>query len=261
MALSLRTRAYSRNGNVFVRDSIYGGTRGNSLWELAPMQAALGDPGYYFLFQDDFRTFNTTATTGAYAIVEDGTPAQLQIDAANGVLSLATGATNNDEAYVSSIAENWLFAASKPVWFEARVSLAEANVDDANIIVGLSDTVAADSLLDNGAGPMASYDGAVWFKVDGGTVWQFETSNAGTQVTTASAGAFTTATWYRLGFVFDPADGTTGIVTPFLNGTAGTAQNITLAGLEEMHILLGAKAGGSNAETLLVDYVQVLSVR
>jgi hypothetical protein len=28
-----------------------------------------------------------------------------------------------------------------------------------------------------------------------------------------------------------------------------------------MHILLGAKAGGSNAETLRIDYVSVLAVR
>jgi hypothetical protein len=261
MPPAMKTRGYNRGGNQFIRDNIYSGTRGASLWELAPMLAALSDPGYYFLFQDDFRTFDTTSATGGWVIVEDGTPAQAPIDAANGVLSLATGATNNDEAYVSSLAENWLFAASKPLWFEARVALTEANVDDANIIVGLSDTVGADSLLDNGGGPMASYDGAVWCKVDGGTVWQFETSNAGTQVTTASAGAFVTNTFYRVGFIFDPADGTTGSVTPYLNGVAGTAHAITLAGLEEMHILLGAKAGGSNAETLRIDYVSVLAVR
>lgn len=261
MNLSLRTRGYTRNGNIYYRDNVYSGTRGASLWETAPMLAALSDPGYYFLFQDDFRTFNTVATTGSYAIVEDGTPAQLQIDAANGVLSIATDVNDNDEAYVSTITETWKFAASKPMWFEARVALTEAATDKANIIVGLSDTVAANSLLDNGAGPMASYDGAVWFKVDGGTVWQFESSNAGTQVTTSSAGAFVTNTWYRLGFIFDPSDGTTGIITPYLDGVIGTAQNITLSGLEEMHALLGVKAGSAAAETLRVDYIQILAVR
>lgn len=262
MNLSLRTRGYSRNGNVFYRDNVYSGTRGTSLWETAPLLAALSDPGNYFLFQSDFRTIDTTATTGDWAVVKDGvvaTPSLL--DAAGGVVSVATDINNNDEIYVSSMAENWLFAPSKPLWFEARLALTEANVDDANIIVGLSDTVAANSLLDNGAGPMASYDGAVWFKVDGGTVWQFETSNAGTQVTTASAGAFLSNTFYRVGFVYDPADGVTGSITPYLNGVEGTAQAITIAGLEEMHILFGAKAGGGAVETLRVDYVQCLAVR
>ncbi len=255
----MNTRGYTRNGNVYYRDNIYSGTRGRSLWETAPMLAALSDPSTYFLFREDFRTL--LDLTNDWAAVKDGAVVPIQLDAANGVLSIPTDVTNNNEHYISSIAENWLFAANKPLWFEARVALTEANVDDANIIVGLSDTVAADSLLDNGAGPMASYDGAVWFKVDGGVVWQFESSNAGTQVTTASAGAFASNTWYRVGFIFDPLAGTTGEITPYLDGVAGTAQAITLAGLEEMHILLGAKAGGGAAEVLRVDYVQVLAVR
>ena len=101
----------------------------------------------------------------------------------------------------------------------------------------------------------------MWFKVDGGTVWQFETSNAGTQVTNTSAGTFTSATAYRLGFIFDPNDGTTGKITPYLNGVEGTTHSITLASLTEMRLVLGVKAGGANAETLKMDYVQVLAVR
>ena len=64
-----------------------------------------------------------------------------------------------------------------------------------------------------------------------------------------------------MGFIFDPLAGTTGEITPYLNGVAGTAQAITLSGLEEMHILLGLKAGGGAVENLRVDYVQVLAVR
>lgn len=260
MTVSLRSRAYNRNGNVSFRDNQYSPTKGASLWEIAPQLAAL-DPALAHLYFDDFCYYDPTATVGRYAVVKDGTPGGAQIDAAGGVVSIATDVNDNDEHYVSTIAENWLFAASKPLWFEARLALTEAATNAANIIAGLSDTVGANALLDNGAGPAASYDGAVFAKVDGGAVWQFETSNAGTQVTTASAGAFATNTFYRLGFLFDPADGTTGLITPFLDGVAGTAHEITLAGLEEMHILLGVKAGSGNAETLRVDYVKALQVR
>lgn len=225
---------------------------------LAPNVNAL-DPSLYFPFFEDFtRDLDTTLN---WAAVKDGAVVPALQDAPSGILSLPSDVANNDEHYLSSVAENWLFAVSKPLWFEARVALTEVNVDDANLILGLSDTVAANSLLDNGAGPMASYDGAVWFKVDGGTVWQFETSNAGTQVTTASAGAFLSNTWYRVGFLFNPADGVTGIVTPYLNGVKGTPQNLTLAGLEEMHVLFGVKAGGGAAETLRVDYVKIIAAR
>ncbi|HUU11206.1 MAG TPA: capsid cement protein [Phycisphaerae bacterium] len=211
-------------------------------------------------FWDDFFAYDATATVGGYAEVTDGGTIAVT-DGAGGVLSIATGATDENESYVSSMTEAFLFSTTKRLFFEARVKLTEAATDDANIIVGLSDTVAANSLVDAGAGPMASYDGVTWSKVDGGVVWTFETSNAGTQVTTASAGAFASATWYKLGFLYDYNDGVTALVTPILDGVAGTAKNLVIAGLAEMHILLGAKAGGSNAETLLVDYVHVITER
>ncbi len=230
----------------------------HSRHRLAPQVNAL-DPALYFTFFEDFQRLPDL--TNEWAAVKDGAVVPLLLDAAGGVISIPTDVTNNNEHYLSSLAENWLFAANKPLWFEARVAATEANVDDANLIFGLSDTVAADSLLDNGAGPMASYDGAVWFKVDGGTVWQFETSNAGTQVTNASVAAFASNTWYRVGFLFNPGAGTTGTITPYLNGVAGTAHSITLAGLEEMHILLGGKAGGGAAEVPRVDYVKIIAAR
>lgn len=211
-------------------------------------------------YLDDFFQYDATGTVGNWVAVSDGGTI-VQTDAAGGVLSLPTGATDNNESYISSVAEIFKFQTNKRLYFEARVKLSEAAVNAANIIVGLSNTVAADSLLDNGAGPMASYVGAVFFKVDGGVVWQFETSNAGAQVTTASAGAFTTNTWYTLAFLYDFNDGVTGKVTPFINGVKGTVHSITIAGCDEMHILLGAKAGGNNAETLLVDYVKVAMER
>ena len=261
MQLSLRTRGHKRNGNEHVFDRIYSPTLGTSLWEVAPMQAALADPGTFMLFRDDFLSVNNVATTGLWKIVKDGSVSQTILDAHGGWVNIVTDVNDNDEVYMATQGESYLFAASKPVWFEAKVKLTEANTDDANIIVGMMDAAGANSLLDNGAGPAASYSGAVWCKVDGGTVWQFETSNAGTQVTTASAGAFASGTEYRLGFVFDPGAGTTGTITPYLNGVEGTAHSITLASLTEMRLVLGVKAGGGNAETLKVDYVQALAVR
>jgi hypothetical protein len=258
MAFRLKTRSVNRLGNTHIYDQIYSPVRHTTMWELAPMRAALLDPANFFFYRNDFFDLDDT---NDWATVADGAGAPTVTDAVGGVMAVTSGGTNNNEVYTSSITENWKFAASKPLWFEARVALTEANVDDANLVVGVSDTVGADTLLDDGGGPAASYDGAVWFKVDGGVVWQFESSNAGTQVTTASAGAFASNTWYRVGFVFDPDDGTTGILTPYLDGLAGTAQNITLAGLEEMHLVFGAKAGGSNVEALRVDWVQALAVR
>lgn len=238
------------NGNVGTRELTYGPE--NSLWRTAPVAEALADPAGFHLFRDDFYGLDTT---NEYTLVTDTDGSAAVIDAAGGVLQVLSDGDDNDESYLSSKTEAFLFAASKPLWFEARVL---GTLD--NLIVGLSDTVGANTLLDTEAGPAASYDGAVFF-VDAGAVWKFETSNAGTQVTNASVGAFAASTNYRVGFHFDPNDGTTGKITPYLNGVAGTTHNITLAGLEEMHILLGVKSAGASEGSLYVDYVQVLQAR
>lgn len=214
-------------------------------------------------FFDDFFTYDPTATVGGYAVVEDAGAGGGDVisDAAGGVLSVGCDGDDNDECYVSSIAEIFKFQTNKNLEFECKIKLTEANTDDANWIIGLSDTVAANSLLDDGAGPMASYDGAVFFKVDGTMKIQFESSNAGTQVTNATLADFVSGTDYVLGFKYNCGDGTTGTITPYVNGVAGTAHSITIAGLEEMHVLMGVKAGGANEEALLVDYVSVQAER
>ncbi len=209
-------------------------------------------------FQDDFFWFDDeddwvdTVSDGGTIEVADG---------AGGILSIASTGNDNDESYVSLKTEAFIFGTTKRVYFQARIKLTEANTPDANFIIGLSDTVAANSLLDGGGGPMASYDGAVIFKLDGALQFQFETSNAGTQVTNATVVAFVSATWYTVGFLYDFGDGTTGTVTPYIDGVAYAAHDITIAGLQEMHVIMGVKAGGGNAETLLVDYVHVQQER
>lgn len=213
-------------------------------------------------FVDDFFGFDGTATVAIWDdAVLDTTGAIGMTDAANGVLSIASHSDDNDEGYIGTINECWDFQVDKRLFFEARVKLTEAATDDANIIVGLSDTCAADSLLDDGAGPMASYDGALFFKVDGGTVWQSEISNAGTQDTDTDAGAFTSGSWTTLSIFYDYNDGVTAKVYFYVDGVLGATHDMTITGMAEMNILLGVKAGGAHAETLLVDFVRVVAER
>jgi hypothetical protein len=248
---SVKVEGYNTpNGAVGTRETVYGPA--SSLWRTAPVAEALADPAGFHLFRDDFYALDTTFD---YAVAGDTDGGATLLDVAGGIIQVLSDGDDNDEYYVSSKAESFIFEADKPLWFEARV-VGSAN----NLIIGLSDTVGANTLLDTEAGPAASYDGAVFF-VDAGVVWKFETSNAGTQVTNAELGTFAADTGYRVGFHFDPADGTTGKITPYLDGVAGTAHSITLAGLEEMHILFGVKSAGAAEGTLLVDYVQVLQAR
>lgn len=183
-------------------------------------------------------------------------------DAAGGVLTLgAAGATNNDQTWLKQKLETWLFAAAKPIYFQARVKLTEQATDDANILVGLINAVADDHLQDDGAGPPASYSGMVFFKVDGGTVWQGEVSVGAVQVTDTSVGTFTTAAWHTLEMYYVPTSTTAGTVHFIVDGTLGGSSAFTFTGATEMQIAFGIKNGSAASESLLIDYVYCEQVR
>ena len=219
-----------------------------------------------FTIQDDF-TRDVDSADWVTTLTDTGTASVG--DAAGGILALVPSdgtVADNDEAYVESANEVFKFAADKPLLFEARVQFTEANTDDANILVGLMDAVAANSLQDNGAGPPASYSGAVFFKVDGGTVWQTETSLSTTQTTneltstnvnnlskkSQTAGG---SAYQVLRIEYMPYSSTNAYVTFFVDGVAVAQHDYVFTSATEMQIALGVKNGGANLETLNVDYV------
>lgn len=238
------------------------------LWAQAP--AIQLDPSLYFEIFDDFLCPVTSAIsdTMAWTVLSDGgTGTPVFQDAAGGIFNVVTAAADNDYSAYSSVTEPFKFAAGKKLFFEARFKLAEATTNESAWWFGLSDTLTTGGLQADAAGPLASYDGALIWKDEATMAIDFETSNAGTQATTTNMGTFVTDTWTKVGFYFD-GTATTSRVFPFIDlgggsgWQAGTAQNITLSGLEEMHIVFGVKAGPTAAaETLQVDYIRCLQLR
>lgn len=238
------------------------------LWKHAPSPNE-NDPGLFFQIFDDFLNpaSATASDVQAWTALNDGgtgTPAFQ--DAAGGVFNVVTAAADNDYSAYSSVAENFLFASGKELWFEARFKIAEATTSESTWWFGLSDTLTTGGMQANTGGPLASYDGAlIWKTPETALTVNFETSNAGTQNTLSAFATSISDTWHRCGFYFD-GTATTSTITPYFhNGTSwtvGTAQNITLAGLEEMHLVFGVKAGPTAAaETLQIDYVRCLQLR
>jgi len=246
------------------RDKDYSPQEGVSLWETCPILAIHADPYMGWVFVEEFWSLDmavAAAGTGLWnATVSDALGTTGMTDAAHGIFGTQATAVDNNETYISSQAETFLPIATKPMWFEAKLSLAEANVDDANWIIGLSSVVAADTLQNNGDGPPANYDGIVCFKVDGTMTIQTETSAGAAQVTTAAAAVFTSATWYRVGFFFDGGAATNNVIF-YVNGAVVATHSLAVAGLTEMHAVFGVKAGGGNAELLLTDYIKIAGVR
>lgn len=221
-----------------------------------------------FGFFDDFEHFvtgdlftDTSADTGA---------AVAMTDAVGGRVTLTTGATDNNECYLLTTKELFKFADGKPIKCGARIQYAEANTDDANLFVGLMDAIAADSLLDDGGGPKASYSGALFFKVDGGTRWNVETSLAGAQNTTeltavnsldkvAKTAGGSSFQWLEIEVT--PISSTQAEAAFYIDGTLVYKQTFTYTSATEMMFGVGVKAGGANSEVVTVDAAYAYQLR
>lgn len=241
------------------------------LWVGAPV----GSPFNYYEVFDDFM-YPASATASdltAWTVNSDGgTGTNAFQDAVGGIFNLVTAAADNDYQALSLQHEAFKFAAGKRLWLEARVKLAEGTTNESTWWVGLTDTLTTGGFQANAAGPLASYDGALIYKTpETALTLNFESSNAGTQVTSAAEATSVSDTWTRVGFFFDggnSSSATTGTLTPFyaVNGSntfvKGAAQTITLSGLEEMHLVIGVKAGPTAAaETLQIDYIRCVAER
>jgi hypothetical protein len=229
--------------------------------KLLDMPSWLLDRNQFGVF-DDFAHY-VTADTFTSIATDSGT--LTVADAVGGILTIAASdgtVADNDQSYLRTTTELFKFGTQQIV-FEARVQFAEANTDDANVILGLMNAVAAEALVDDGGGPKASFSGMVLYKIDGGTKWIFATSIGTTRTTTTTsqtAGGASYAT-IRLVYTLDGATGY-GEAVPYYDGQQMTDANGTLvkhrfayASATEMHAFAGLKNGGSNAETLQIDYL------
>lgn len=230
----------------------------------------------YAGFFDDMDHFVTNDRWTVVATDSGGATGQ---DAANGVVLLDCSdgtVADNDEVYLKTKHEIFKFAADKPLILEARINFTEANTDDANMIFGVANAVAANHLQDDGAGPPASYSGAVFFKVDGETTWQVEFSDSTTQTTeqldgtqanqvgsTFSSEAQTAGGgWEVLRIEFRPLGNSKADIIFWKDGVpVAKFKDKTYANASEMNVFIGAKNGDTNEETVQIDYVMAYQKR
>ena len=232
------------------------------LWANCPIQAIKCDPSLAHVFFDEFFTY-VDGSPFIVSVYPGGAPVGTSGITAGigGWFHLYSGGDDKDESYAVTTGESWLFVKDKPLWFECSLKLTEASTSKAGYIIGLSDAAGENMLTDDAGGPAGTYDGAVFYKYDGTMNIYFETSNGGTQATsTTMKTTCVSGTEYRLGFYYNGA-ATTGVIIPYINGVAKTAQNITNSGLEEMELFFGVKAGTSAEEHLEVNWIKCVQLR
>lgn len=209
----------------------------------------------------------TTSDVQAWTATNDGatgTPV-FNADAVGGVASILTAAADNDYAAYASANEVFKFTSGKKFWFEARVKVAEATTNESTWWVGVTDTLTTGGVQADALGPLASYDGALFWKTpETAMTLNFETSNAGTQNTLSAFATSVSNTWTKVAFYFDGQS----TIYPYAavndsdTWVSYTGQTISTTGLEEMHAVFGIKAGPTAAaETLQIDYIFVAQER
>lgn len=193
-------------------------------------------------------------------------------DEVGGVVTLAPSdgtVADNDEVYLHT-AELFKIAAEKPISMLASVKWTEANTDDANVFVGLMDGVAANAIVDDGAGPKASFSGAGFYKVDGGTLWNVIYSDGATQtkaeltaenVARANGGAGEAQTAGGSSFqkleidIITKTGSKVDVIFKIDGRTVYKMTDKTYANATETALMVGAKNGSANNEAIKVDYI------
>lgn len=200
------------------------------------------------------------ATDGGSVTVSDGVKGILAMtpsDATEG---------DNDEIYLCTDREVIKFAAGKTYIMEASIQFTEANTDDANVIFGSTNAVAADLLVDNGAGPKATGDYVAMWKVDGGTQWYCGICSANTETPTAFTlgSPKTTAggsSYQKLTIKVICLTSTRAKATFAVDGVCIGDIDFVYSSATEQQLVLGVKNGTTSKETLNVDYLGFEQVR
>jgi hypothetical protein len=222
--------------------------------------------------------YNNYPAPGLKVIASDGGTVSIA-DGVKGIVALSPGAADNNEIYMASAVEVFKFAERKPIVFEALVQFSEANTDDANVVIGLIDAVAANTLVDDGAGVKANSSLACFYKIDGETNWRVRSGVGATVKTTTldadgsldklthAAGG---AAYQVLRMEIRPESSTTAVVDYFIGtrtldgdwGMSHVAKHYaTITSATEMQLVAGVKNGGANAETLNVDRIGCVELR
>lgn len=204
--------------------------------------------------QSDIRAVDTVTDTGTVAIG----------DTARGVAVLTPSdgtVADNDEAYLATPNELFIFAAGRPLYGRFRIQFTEANTDDANIAVGFQNAVGANSIVDDGAGVKTSGSTLAIYKVDGGTKWICASACNGVATTTTSTTTAGGASYQTLEIVCQDFDTTNMEVVFKCDGVRLKDSNnndirhfVPIANATEMSLWAGVKNGGANLETLNLDY-------
>jgi hypothetical protein len=212
---------------------------------------------------DDF-WWDQTDLSWVDTVTDTGTA--LVGDATRGIMTLTPSdatVADNDEVYLASANQLFLFAAGRPLYAKCRLSFVETAAGVYNAFFGFMSGVAANALVDDGGGMRASGCLACIYKVDGGTVWRCTARNGSTVTDTVSTKAAGGAAYQELEVIGESPDQVNMTFTykvdgEFLKDANGLVirHTVPIASASIMSVAAGAKLGAiTNNDVLNLDYI------
>jgi hypothetical protein len=218
-------------------------------------------------FFDDFQGFLTAQSGWAWTLVTAVDGVATNPDAAGGIVNIANAVAtiaDNEDAYIAREPEAFLPAADKPLAFQALVQFTEVSTNTANVIVGLTDAVAANLLVNDGGGPKTSGTTLAFFKKDGNLNWHVHVSLSTTQqsveLTAANsldkvAHAAGSSGYQQLDIQFKPKNSTQADVEFYIGGVlVYKFTDWVFTSATEMQAVIGCKGGTAAALSVNCDY-------
>jgi hypothetical protein len=228
----------------------------------------MGQVDQFFFPPGGFEDFTNFVTANEWTSILTDSGSIAVGDARGGVLTVlaADGSVvDNDQSYLKSTSEVFLFTAGKPFYAAGAIQFTETASGVYNAFFGFANAIAAELLIDDGAGVRASGSVCAIYKLDGGTVWRCVTRNNSVVTDSISLTTAGGSAYQKLEIdVQDMGIGTQQVVTfkvdnkELRDATTGEkiVHRVTVASSTEMNFGFGNKLGAStNNDALLVDWV------
>ena len=246
-----------------------------ALWRHMTTGAASPDgTGGHIWFGDDFTNHGKIAAagddvSGGYgAYIDTGNTINAVNSESGGVIAFLTDTTDNDECWLTTGGNTGVLGKisdtagdDKLTIFEARVRFTQVG-ETYNAFVGLAEQglAAGDTISDGGAIADKDYIGFHVKESDGNSLLFAYNKQGGTDQTVVTT-AISAATWYKLGFVYDPMQPAAKRITAYIDNveqsTYITAANIATSNFpdgEQLALLGGIKNAGGAANQLDMDW-------
>jgi len=205
------------------------------------------DQTYYGYF-NDFMTYNSGDWTITTTEAGTGSATEAVTSSAGGALLLTNAAGDNDLDFLQLKGEAFTLGTGKNAFFSARFKVNDVDQSDFVMGLGITDTT-----------PLDTTDGVFFISADGDAGLDFlvEKDNSATtteDVATMADDTFITTTWF--------IDSTRGYVYYSINNAEPVAvANTNLPDDEELTVSFGIQNGEASAQTMTIDYVNVLIER